>query len=294
MSIGVEVRDLVVRYGDTRGVDGATFTIRPGAITGLIGRNGSGKTSVLSVLAAFRRADAGTVLVDGQEPWENRAVTEQVCLVRESGDVLAEYPLRDTLRFLELTRATFSRDLAERLMDTFDLPARRTPAQLSRGKRSAFGVAVGLATRAPLTLLDEVHLGMDAPSRYALYDALLGDYVEHPRTIVLSTHLIEEMQRLVEDVVVLHRGRVLVAEDAETLRARGTSVVGPTDAVLAFADGRTVVARQDLGRTTQVTVDGALDEAAVADARRRGLDLAPVDLQDLFVHLTSTTEEVTR
>lgn len=294
MSIGVQVRDLQVRYGDTRAVDGATFEIRPGSITGLIGRNGSGKTSILSVLAAFRRADGGTVLVDGHRPWENPAVTEQVCLVRESGDVLADDTLADTLRFLEATRPTFSRSLAEQLVDVFELPLTRTPSRLSRGKRSAFGIVVGLATRAPLTLLDEVHLGMDVPSRYAFYDALLADYVEHPRTIVLSTHLVDEMQRLVEDVVVLHEGHVLVAEDAETLRARGTSVVGPTEVVLAFTADRTVIARQDLGRTTQVTVYGGLDDAAVADARRRGLDLAPVDLQDLFVHLTATPAEVTR
>jgi ABC-2 type transport system ATP-binding protein len=285
--LGVEVRDLVVRYGRTTAVDGATFSVRPGSITGVIGRNGSGKTSILSVLAAFRRADAGTVLVDGQDPWENPAVTERVCLVRESGDVLTEYSVRDNLRFLESTRATFSRELAERLLDTFELPARRKPSQLSRGKRSAFGITVGLASRAPLTLLDEVHLGLDAPSRYAFYDALLADYVEHPRTIVLSTHLVEEMQRLVEDVVVVHEGRVLLAEDADTLRARGTAVTGPADAVAAFADGRTVIGRQELGRTAQVTLYGRLEPDDVARARHLGLELAPVDLQDLFVHLTA-------
>lgn len=297
--LGVEVRGLVVRYGRTTAVDGATFSVRPGSVTGLIGRNGSGKTSILSVLAAFRRADAGTVLVGGREPWENAAVTEEVCLVRESGDVLADQSLRENLRFLEWVRPRFSRELAERLMDTFELPERKRPNQLSRGKRSAFGIIVGLATRAPLTLLDEVHLGLDAPSRYAFYDALLADYVEHPRTIVVSTHLVEEMQRLVEDVVVVHDGRVLLAEDADTLRSRGTSVVGPEDAVARFADGRTVIGRQQLGRTAQVMLYGRLDDDDVAQARRLGLELAPVDLQDLFVHLTApegaaVRNEVTR
>ncbi len=299
MSLSVEIRDLVVRYGGTTAVDGASFRVRAGSIVGLIGRNGSGKTSILSVLAAFRRADAGDVLVGGQDPWENPAVTEQVCLVRESGDVLAEVPLRDNLRFFEDVRPAFSCELAERLLDTFELPLRRRPSQLSRGKRSAFGIVIGLATRAPLTLLDEVHLGLDAPSRYAFYDALLADYVEHPRTIVLSTHLVEEMQRLVEDVVVLHEGRVLVAEDADTLRSRGTSVVGPADAVARFTADRAVIGRQELGRTAQVTLYGRLDRADVAEAERLGLELAPVDLQDLFVHLTAspgaaTAAEVTR
>lgn len=283
---GVQVRDLVVRYGRTAALDGVTVDVAPGSITALIGRNGSGKTTLLSVLAAYRRADAGTVRIGGADPWENAPVVGDVCLVRESGDLLGELRVRDNLRFLAETREHFSPELAGSLLETFEIDVRRKLGQLSRGKRSAFGVVVGLATRAPLTLLDEVHLGMDAPSRYAFYDALLADYVEHPRTIVLSSHLVDEVQRLVEHVIVLHRGRVLVADDAEALRARGATVTGPADAVAAFTSGRTVLGRTALGPTAQVTLDGALDDADRAEAARLRLELGPLDLQDLFVHLT--------
>ena len=112
-------------------------------------------------------------------------------------------------------------------MDRFELDPLTRPDRLSRGKRSAFGVVVGLAGRTPLTLLDEVHLGMDVPSRYAFYDVLLADWLEHPRTIVLSSHLIGEVERLLEDVVVLDRGTVLTASDADTLRSGGVTVDRP-------------------------------------------------------------------
>ncbi|GGC08219.1 ATP-binding cassette domain-containing protein [Cellulomonas carbonis] len=288
----VEVRDLTVRYPAwrrpaTTALDGLSLTLEPGRLHGLLGRNGSGKTTLLSVLAAFRRPTAGAVLVDGEDPWENARVMSGVCLVRESGDVQGEVRLRDTVRLLEQVRPTFDRSFAESLMDTFELDPRATPTSLSRGKRSAFGVVVGLASRAPLTLLDEVHLGMDAPSRYAFYDALLADYVEHPRTVVLSSHLIDEVQRMLEHVVVLDRGRVLLADDADDLRASGTSVVGPDTAVDAFVAGRRVLSRRSLGRTVQVTVFGRLAPDDVAAASAAGLELGPVDLQDLFVDLTA-------
>ncbi len=283
---GVEVRGLVVRYGSTTALDGVDLDVAPGSITALIGRNGSGKTTLLSILAAFRPSDAGTVRIGGAEPWENPAVVGDVCLVRESGDLHRELRVRENLRFLADNRAHFSPELAGGLLETFEIDTRRKLGQLSRGKRSAFGVVVGLASRAPLTLLDEVHLGMDAPSRYAFYDALLADYVEHPRTIVLSSHLVDEVQRLAEHVVVLHRGRVLVSAEAEELRARGATVTGPAEAVDAFVRGRTVLGRSALGPTAQVTVDGGLTDADRAEAARLRLDLGPVDLQDLFVHLT--------
>jgi ABC-2 type transport system ATP-binding protein len=282
---GVEVHDLTARYGTTTALDAVSFTIRPGAITGLLGRNGSGKTTALSVLAAFRRATAGTVLVDGEDPWENERVLAGTCLVRESGDVAADQKLKQTLDFLADRRPLFSRELADTLMDRFELDPLTRPDRLSRGKRSAFGVVVGLASRTPLTLLDEVHLGMDAPSRYAFYDALLADWVEHPRTIVLSSHLIGEIERLLEDVVMLDRGTVLTVSDAETLRSGGVTVTGPADAVDAFVAGRDVVARQELGRTAQATLVDARDDDATR-ARQHGLELGPVALQDLFVHLT--------
>jgi len=282
---GVEVRDLTARYDTTVALDAVSFSIRPGVITGLLGRNGSGKTTALSVLAAFKRRASGTVLVDGEDPWENERVLAGTCLVRESGDVAPDQKLKDTLEFLAQRRPTWDEQLAGALMDRFELDPRTRPDRLSRGKRSAFGVVVGIASRTPLTLLDEVHLGMDAPSRYAFYDALLADWLEHPRTIILSSHLIGEIERLLEDVVMLDRGAVLEVSDADTLRSRGVTVTGPADEVSAFVAGREVVARQQLGRTAQATLVGARDDDP-ARARAAGLELGPVALQDLFVHLT--------
>lgn len=286
---GIEVSDLTVRYGDTVALDAASFTVRPGTITGLLGRNGSGKTTALSVVAAFRGVGSGTVRVDGVDPWEDERVLAGTCLIRESGDVVTDATLAENIDLVEQSRPHFSRELAESLMDRFELDPKKKPVKLSRGKKSAFGVLVGLASRAELTLLDEVHLGMDAPTRYAFYDTLLADYLEHPRTIVISSHLIDEVERLLEDVVVLDRGRVLLAQDVDTLRAQGLSVTGSADAVERFVAGRTVLSRQRLGGTAQAMVRGAVDDTDVERARSAGLELGPVALQDLFVHLTDPT-----
>ncbi|WP_028049691.1 ATP-binding cassette domain-containing protein [Cellulomonas sp. URHD0024] len=282
---GVHVRDLTVRFDATTALDAVSFDIRPGVITGLLGRNGSGKTTALSVLAAFLRKTSGTVLVDGDEPWENARTMGATTLVRESGDMTPERPIAESLRMLADRRETFDTDLAEKLLDTFELERTSRPYRLSRGKKSSFGIVVGIASRSPLTLLDEVHLGMDAPARYAFYDALLADWLEHPRTIVLSSHLINEVERLLEDVIVLHRGSVLTQSNADALRSSGMTVTGPSDAVEAFVVGRDVVARQRLGGTAQATVVGTLPDDE-QNARLGGLELGPVPLQDLFVHLT--------
>jgi ABC-2 type transport system ATP-binding protein len=286
-ALGLEARGLTVRYGRTTALDAVDLTIPAGSITGLLGRNGSGKTTLASVAAAFRRPTSGALLLDGAEPWEDEALAPRVLLVRESGDVMDTEPLRAHLRFVEAARPHFSREVAERLMDRFELDPDARPAKLSRGQRSAFGIVLGISARADLTILDEVHLGLDAPSRYAFYEELLADYIEHPRTIVLSSHLIGEIERLLEHVVVLERGRVLLAEPAEALTERGITVTGPAREVERFVVGRTVLGRQRLGGPEQATVLATLDAGEADRARAAGLDLGPVPLQDLFVHLTA-------
>lgn len=285
-ALGLEARGLGVRYGRTTALDAVDLTVPAGSITGLLGRNGSGKTTLASVAAAFRRPTAGTLLVGGQDPWENEDLLPRVLLVRECGDVLDSETLRTNLRYTADCRPAFSQDVAERLLDRFALDPGAKPRRLSRGQRSAFGIVLAVATRADLTILDEVHLGLDAPSRYAFYDALLEDYVEHPRSVVLSSHLIGEVERLLEHVVVLDHGRVLLAQQVDALTGRGVSVTGPVREVERFVVGRTVLGRQQLGGTVQATVLATLTDAELADARTAGLELGPVPLQDLFVHLT--------
>ncbi|MDZ7708238.1 MAG: ABC transporter ATP-binding protein [Trueperaceae bacterium] len=282
---GFEVQDLGVRFGATRALDGVGFRVEPGTICGLLGRNGSGKTTLLSTVAAFRRPTSGRVLVDGEPPFENARVMAGICLVREGGDVLDDR-VDAALRYASRTRAGWDEAFARRLVDLFELPRKASVSALSRGQRSALGAAIGLASRAPLTLFDEVYLGMDAPTRYAFYDELLADYMAHPRTVVLSSHLIEEIERLFEHVVILDRGRLLVADAADALAAQGVTVTGPADRVDAFVAGTTVLRRQVLGRTAAVTLHGHLDDAGRRRAGELGLTLGSVSLQDLFVHLT--------
>lgn len=290
MNFGIDVTGLCLDYGDTRALDDMTFSIEGGKIVGLLGRNGSGKTSLVSVLAAYRPETAGEVRVNGQRPFENAAVMSGVCLIREGGDVSDTSRVSTVLDFAARYRPSWDWELANKLVDRFELPLRKRVRALSRGTKSALGVVLGMASRAPLTIFDEVHLGMDAPSRYAFYEELLADYLAHPRTFILSTHLIEEVSSLFEEVLIIDKGQVVLHEPTEDVRERGVAVTGPAAAVDTFTEGLTVLNRQQLGGSAQVTVFGELSDDRQRAAKTAGLELGPVPLQDLFVHLTKPRE----
>jgi len=282
----VEIDDLHVSYGDVTALESVSLALEANKIYGLIGRNGSGKTSLLSVLAAFRRADAGRVRVEGRDPYEDADAVSRICLIRESGDLPAA-KIRQILGLVRELRPEWDEELAEHLLERFNLPRNRNVSKLSRGMKSALGCVVGLASRAPLTMFDESYLGMDAPSRYIFIEELLRDYVEHPRTFIVSTHLVEEFGRLFEEVLIVDKGRLIVHDTVDALRERGVSISGPAELVDRFKLGLEVLGEQTLGPTKQITVYCHPGDDLRRQAKAAGLELGTLPLQDLFVHLTT-------
>lgn len=290
-----QAQALVVDYHADKALAGVDASFGPG-IHGLLGRNGAGKTTLLSAFASLLRPTSGSVQINGENPFERERLMEQVCLIRESGDVLGDEKLKDNLSFQQLARPNFDRSYAETLIDEFGLALKDKPQNLSRGQRSALGVSIGLAARAPITLLDEVHLGMDAPAREIFYRELLRESAEYPRVFVLSSHLINELEPLVETVTILHQGKTLLAGDADDLRQSGATITGPTAAVAELARDHRIIGSRDLGPTRQVTLyDDRPDSRneILHAAAEAGLDIGPVPLQDLFIHLTDDRSATT-
>lgn len=290
MTLAIEADGLTLRYGDTVAVDHLSLRLDGGKIYGLLGRNGSGKTSLLAAISAFRRATSGTVTVGGAVPFENAAVTRQICFVRDRVDAQDQDRVRCVLQLARRLRPNWDQEYADRLIKRFDLQVNKRVGALSRGGKSALSVVLGLASRAPVTIFDEAYLGMDAPSRYAFYEELLDDYIANPRTVIVSTHLIEEVDKLFEEVMIIDRGRLVAHEETDTLRSRGVTVTGPSAAVDRFVAGHTLLGEQRLGGTKAATIYGELSDGDRAGARSAGLELGPMGLQELFVHLTKDRE----
>jgi ABC-2 type transport system ATP-binding protein len=283
MTTAISAAGLTRRYHDQVALDDVTVEIEAGSVTGLLGRNGAGKTTLLRILAGHEFPSSGTVSVLGAAPAENECVLRRMVLVRED-QAYPDIKVGHALKAASWFYPNWDARLADTLVDDFALPRKKAIKRLSRGLRSALGITIGLAARAEVTLFDEPYAGLDAVARQFFYDRLLADYAEHPRTILLSTHLIDEAATLFENVVVIDRGRVVLKATADGLRGLATTVSGPVLAVDEFTAGRPVWNRRCLGSQASVVTVGQLDEAARARARSLGLDLVPLTLQQLVVH----------
>jgi ABC-2 type transport system ATP-binding protein len=292
MTPTISITGLTRRYRDQLALDEVTLDFQDSSVTGLLGRNGAGKSTLMRIIAAQEFPSAGTVRVFGASPIENDAVLRRMVLVRED-QVFPDIKVRQALQVASWFYPQWSSELAENLLADFELPADRAIKKLSRGMRSALGIVVGLAARAEVTLFDEPYAGLDAVARQLFYERLLTDYAECPRTVVLSTHLIDEVADLLERVVIIDHGRVVLDAQADDVRGTVTTVSGRVAAVEEFTSGRRIWDRRQVASQESVVVAGALDDKDRARARQLNLRLDPLSLQQMMVYAADrATEEL--
>jgi ABC-2 type transport system ATP-binding protein len=282
----VTLDHVTVRFRGATALSDVTTGFAADTITGLLGRNGAGKTTLMQLVTGHRVPTSGTVRVFGETPFENDGVLPRICFVKESQRYPDHFRVVDAVTAASRLFPLWDGDFAAALLADFELPLKRPIKKLSRGMTSAVGIVIGLASRAPLTLFDEPYLGLDAVARQLFYDRLLADYAENPRTVVLSTHLIEEIGDLLEHVVLIDAGRVVLDQDADALRGSAVTVTGPSAKVEEATRNYRVLDRVSLGghaRALVQTVPGV--DVMMAP----GVTLEPVSLQQLVVAMSRNT-----
>lgn len=288
MTAIVEARGLTKRFGSLEAVSDASFTVSEHSICGLLGRNGAGKTTLMQLLTGQDFATRGEIALFGENPVENAAVLGRTCFIKESQVYPDGFKGKHVLRAASWIFPHWDQELADRLVAEFNVPLNRRVKRLSRGQRSAIGVVVGVASRAELTIFDEPYAGLDAVARHAFYDALLEDYSRYPRTILMSTHLIDEVANLLDHVLVIDAGAIVIDADADDARTLATSVSGNHSVVRSFAEGRQALAWESLGGLASATFEG-LSHADKRAAEQAGLEVGAVSLQQLIISRTRGT-----
>lgn len=288
--MNIKAINLNLSYGSDDILHDINLEINAPRIYGLLGRNGVGKTSLLSLIGSFREPTSGQILINGEEPFENARLMQETTFMYDKDYTGETDPPSRILKDINRYRPHFDLEYGMELLSKFKLEGKKSIAKLSKGKQSAFNVVIGLASRSPITIFDEVYLGMDSPARDIFYKELLKDQQMHPRIIILSTHLVSEMDYLFDEVIILKEGRILLKEPYDEIVSRGVTVTGSKQAVDEFIEGKEILNEEQLGDTRSVTIYGNLSDAEQVRAMEIGLHVGPVSLNDLFIQLTKGEE----
>ncbi len=288
-AFALETRSLTKQIPGGYALQDVSLQLEEGRVYGLLGRNGAGKSTLLQLVSGLVFPSAGSCRVFGEDPLENPAVLSRMCFVQESAKYPETFKAKEILALAAGVYPNWDQELASRLIEAFRVPLKTTVKKLSRGQHSAIGVVIGLAARAPLTIFDEPYIGLDASARQLFYDSLLQDLAICPRTVLLSTHHIDEAANLLESVIILREGRLLIHEDTDTLRERALTLSGPSDGMERFLARHAPLRTDRLGRHMTASVFIPPEDSlptAHDDAQLNGLFYAPLGLQDLVVGLT--------
>jgi len=281
MTAAIDLRSVTRTFGRATALEDVTLSVPEHSICGLLGRNGAGKTTIMSIVAGQDRPTSGRVEVFGERPFENESALSRIMFVRDNQRYPDNYKLHHVLRIAPDFAPDWNADVAGELVERLRIPAKTLIKKFSRGQLSSVAIVLGLASRAPVTLLDEPYLGLDVTARAVFHDVLLRDYAAHPRTILLSTHLIEESEALFDRVVIVDGGRVRVDGESGDIPNLAFTVTGPADAVDRLTAGRTVLRAHTVSGLKAVTVEGTAAETLDADARGAGARTAPATLSEL-------------
>jgi ABC-2 type transport system ATP-binding protein len=206
----VSARNVSKHYGDVRAVDDVSFDIEKGCITGLIGPNGAGKTTLLKAVLGLTDCQ-GSLSVLGLDPFRQRKeLMQNICFIADVAVLPRWIRVNQLLDFVEAVHNHFSRERAEEMLDRTTIPAKAKVRELSKGMVTQLHLSIITAIDAKLLVLDEPTLGLDIIFRKDFYSNLLSDYFDEGRTIIITTHQVEEIENLLTDVMFINNGRIVL------------------------------------------------------------------------------------
>jgi len=245
----IEARGLRKSFGTTIALDGIDFRVEEGRILGLIGPNGAGKTTALNAILGLTSYQ-GELRVLGRDPWNEREqLMRDVCFIADVAVLPRWMRVSQALDYVAGVHPRFDRPRAEGFLSKTAIQRSSKIRELSKGMVAQLHLALVMAIDAKLLLLDEPTLGLDILYRKQFYDSLLNDYFDHQRTIVVTTHQVEEVQNVLTDLMFIDRGRIVLNSSMEEFEARYAEVTVHPERVAAARALKPLYERQVFGRS---------------------------------------------
>jgi ABC-2 type transport system ATP-binding protein len=244
----IDAKDVSKKYGAHLALDRANFCVEAGRIVGLIGPNGAGKTTALRAILGLADYE-GELNVLGRNPFRERtALMRDACFIADVAVLPSWLRVDQAIDFVAGVHPRFRRDRALNLLAKTQITGKRRMRELSKGMKTQVHLALTMAIDAKLLVLDEPTLGLDILARRAFYDALVNDYMDETRTILITTHQVEEVENLLTDVLFIDKGRIVLDSSLEDIATRYAAVTVTADRVDAARAERPIFERRMLGK----------------------------------------------
>ena len=288
--IAIQLEAVRKNYRKKTALDGITVKIHENRMIGLIGANGSGKTTLMRICAGLEEKSSGTVLVHGADVTKDICVNEEVIYSMHDLPVGRQYKIEEILKFYDISYPHFDMVFCKKMLELFGISLKKTCRTLSQGQKSLVHFSCALATRCKVTLLDEPFTGIVMEKRKMVYEILLRDFMEHPRTILISSHNLSEIEGILSEMLLIHDGKMLFYQDMDSVREMLFRADGSKEEIQGFTEGRETICVRTKEIGSYAVFRGSVTSADAREAKACGLSVSTVAPEDVSVYLTMTEE----
>lgn len=285
----VSIDGLKKTYRSHVALNGITVNLNENQLIGLIGANGSGKTTLMKICAGLEGVDSGRIRMFGKDV-RAIAVDGEIIYTMHDLPVGRGYKITEIIKFYKIAYTNFDETFCKKLLELFEIPLKKSCSTLSQGMKSIVHFSCALATRCRLTLFDEPFIGMDIARRKLAYEVLLRDYIEHPRTILLSSHNLMEIEGMLSEMLLIHNGKLVFYQDMDAVREMLFRVDGKEEEILGFVKREDIVCMVKKEIESFAILKGSVESDLAEQALKRGLAVSAVIPEDVSVYLTMAGE----
>lgn len=282
----IEANQLSLNYGKIPALQDITIALNGNRLIGLIGKNGSGKTTLMKLCAGLLEPTLGSIRVFGEAPADNLKILSDVIYSYPDMPHRGDNTLKQIIMNYGMFYPGFDSEFAYKLMEYFSLDRMKKYKSLSQGMESTFNLICALSARAGVTLLDEPILGMDVNVRKQVYEILLRDYMEYPRTIIISSHILSEIEEILSELLLMDSGKVILYKEMDEVRGMAYRIDGTKEQVTAFITGRSILYQEHKTLGSYAVIEEPCDDTVIRESSQAGISLSKVSPEDLYIYKT--------
>jgi ABC-2 type transport system ATP-binding protein len=286
----IKISNLTKTYGNSKVLNNVSLTIEENKIYGLLGRNGAGKTTLLNLITNRIFPSEGIITIDNESVIESDEPIGKIYFMTEQDLYPQGLKVKELFKWTSEFYESFNMEYALNLCKKFGLDTNKKFKELSTGYSSICKIIITLSSGAEILIFDEPVLGLDANHRDLFYKELVANYIDEPKTIILSTHIIEEVSEILEKVIIIKEGKLLSDKEVENLLSEAYIVSGAEDIIDQYIKNKNCINIDTIAGFKAATIIGRLTYEDKKIIEQTNIEVSKVELQKLFIHLTG--EEV--
>jgi len=287
MTTLIQLTNLTKKYEDTIALDQINLSFEQGKVYGLVGRNGAGKTTMLKIIAKQLFQTSGEVVLDTK----SIQIDEDIVLGRDFCIHLSGYRIRDIIGMAGRLYPSWDKELELDLIEQFELDIKKQYRRASKGMQTMVSLIIALCSNAKVLLLDEPYAGLDPINRETFYRMLRHRYFNADKTVIISSHIIKEIEGYFENAIIINKGKILVDETLETIRTKSFIVEGPKELFEILKKEVHILGYEQIGNHYKIYIYEGLDQSVRDEIQTHGGHLSTMDLQDLMIQMCTTRRD---